>query len=187
MKNTAAQNKKIVVAVAVLLVLPSVASIAQDRLKTMPGYEQYQRMSREIAGSVKMGSLAVKWVDGGKAFEYRKDGKTFRYDTTTRAATETTPSTPDAAESERGQGRRPQGGPARGRQFEAALSPDKKLKAFYRDRNLWLSDADGANEFAVTSEGSEKTRIKCGVASWVYGEELRAYTKTLNQAEDASL
>jgi dipeptidyl-peptidase-4 len=30
---------------------------AQDRLKTMPGYEQYLRMSKEIPAAVKMGNL----------------------------------------------------------------------------------------------------------------------------------
>jgi dipeptidyl-peptidase-4 len=46
------------------------------------------------------------------------------------------------------------------------------LKAFYRDRNLWLSDAQGGAETAVTTDGNEKTRVKYGSASWVYGEEL---------------
>src|SRR5947209_13093247 len=65
---------------AICAAIPAVASGAQDRIKTMPGYEQYQRMSKEIPGSVKMGALAVTWKDGGKALEYRKDGKTYRYD-----------------------------------------------------------------------------------------------------------
>src|SRR5690349_12135616 len=38
---------------------------AQDRLKAMPGYEQFQKMSREIPGSVKLGSLAVQWKEDG--------------------------------------------------------------------------------------------------------------------------
>lgn len=172
-----ASNKKPVVALVALLVITSATSIAQDRIKTMPGYEQFHKMSREIPGSVKMGSLTVKWLDGGKSFEYRKDGKTFRYDTATKSATESVPSTAGTADQTgRPEGRRPQGGPARGRQFDSSISPDKKLKAFYRDRNLWLSDAGGANEFAITTDGSEKTRIKYGVASWVYGEELNQNT-----------
>src|SRR5262245_62531961 len=65
---------------------------AQDRLKTMPGYEQYQKMSGEILGSVKSGALTVVWKDGGQAFEYRKDGKAYRYTIATRTATEVTPS-----------------------------------------------------------------------------------------------
>jgi dipeptidyl-peptidase-4 len=61
---------------------------------------------------------------------------------------------------------------ARGRQVDCAASPDRKLKAFYRDRNLWLANFDGSSERAITTDGSEKARIKYGTASWVYGEEL---------------
>jgi hypothetical protein len=66
----------------------SAAVAAQDRLKTMPGYEQHRKMSREIPGSVKMGSVAVKWLDGGKAFEYRKDDRAYRYSIAERKAVE---------------------------------------------------------------------------------------------------
>jgi dipeptidyl-peptidase-4 len=77
-----------------------------------------------------------------------------------------------------GRGRGGQGGaqPARGRQFDSAESPDKKLKAFYKDRNMWLSNADGSNAVALTTDGSEKDRVKYGTASWVYGEELAQRT-----------
>src|SRR5207244_2339311 len=61
---------------------------------------------------------------------------------------------------------------ARGRQVDCAVSPDRKFKAFYRDRNLWIADFEGSNEKAITTDGSEKNRIKYGTASWVYGEEL---------------
>ncbi|MDQ3009879.1 MAG: S9 family peptidase [Acidobacteriota bacterium] len=156
-------------------VLPNTTG-AQDRLKTMPGYEQYQKMSREIPGAVKTGTLSVKWLEGGKAFEYQKDGKTFRYDIATRTAAEAQPTTGgDATQQGRG-GRGGRGGPERGRQFDSAMSPDGKLKAFYRDRNLWLSEAGGANALAITTDGSEKARIKYGSASWVYGEELNQST-----------
>jgi dipeptidyl-peptidase-4 len=39
-----------------------------------------------------------------------------------------------------------------------------------------VSDASGANESPITSDGSEAKRIKYGTASWVYGEELRQTT-----------
>src|SRR5688572_4096958 len=70
-----------------LLVLLPLSGVAQDRLKSMPGYEQYQRMSKQIPGSVKLGALSVTWKDGGKAFEYRHDGKVHRYDIAERKAT----------------------------------------------------------------------------------------------------
>ncbi len=147
---------------------------AQDRLKTMPGYEQHQKMSREIPGSVKLGALSVVWKDGGQAFEYRKDGKAYRYTIATRTTVEVAPTgennpSPPGASGGR---RREAGGPERGRQFNSVLSPNEKLKAFYRDRNLWLSDPGGGNEIAITTDGNEKTRVKYGSASWVYGEEL---------------
>jgi dipeptidyl-peptidase 4 len=147
---------------------------AQDRLKTMPGYEQYQKMSREIPGSVKPGLLSVVWKDGGQAFEYRKEGKAYRYTIATRTAAEVGPTGENnpIPPGPLGGRRREAGGLERGRQYNSSLSPNEKLKAFYRDRNLWLSDAQGGAETAVTTDGNEKTRVKYGSASWVYGEEL---------------
>ena len=149
---------------------------AQDRLQAMPGFEQFQKMSREIPGSVKLGSLAVQWKDDGSSFEYAWDGKRYRYDVASRQAT----AIGDAAQAAfpgggRGRGAG-QGAPARGRQIESTESPDKMLKAFHKDRNLWLSAADGSNAQAITSDGSDKDRVKYATASWVYGEELAQRT-----------
>jgi dipeptidyl-peptidase-4 len=66
----------------------------------------------------------------------------------------------------------PQGAAARGRQADCVLSPDGKLKAFYRARNFWIASLDGSGERQITTDGSEKGRIKNGTGSWVYGEEL---------------
>src|SRR6185369_9471724 len=168
------KNRRLHIATVIVLTIAfatsSLSVSAQDRLKTMPGYDQYQKMSGQIQGSVKMGSLNVKWQDDGKSFDYYKDGKTFRYDLATRTATEAGAAPPDA-ENPRG-GRRRAAGVERGRQFSSADSPDKKFKAVYRDRNLYITDASGGNESAITTDGSEKARIKYGTASWVYGEEL---------------
>ena len=35
-----------------------------------------------------------------------------------------------------------------------------------------MSDTNGTNEIAITTDGNEKTRVKYGTGSWVYGEEL---------------
>ncbi len=59
-----------------------------------------------------------------------------------------------------------------GRQADCVPSPDGKMKAFYRNRNLWVANFDGTNERQVTKDGSEQSRIKYGTGSWVYGEEL---------------
>ncbi|MGA2866481.1 MAG: DPP IV N-terminal domain-containing protein [Verrucomicrobiota bacterium] len=173
---TGVASKAIPCLLAAGLVLPTVSSLAQDRLKTMPGYERFRKMSKEIPDSVKLGSLSVTWVEGGRAFVYQKDGKSYKYDIAERWATEVPPPAAGKASAQEGQGRR--GGvsrperPERGRQFTTAFSPDGKWKAFYRDRNLWLSATNTTNALAITTEGSEKTRLKYGTANWVYGEEL---------------
>src|SRR5260221_7239972 len=122
------------------------AARAQDRLKTMPGYEQYTKMAAQVSGAVKSGALAVTWKDGGQALEYTFDGKKFHYDLATKTAKEIGKA--DAAPPNRpgfgpGAGRRGGGvgGPARGRQFDSATSPAGQHKTFLKDRNLWLSDA----------------------------------------------
>jgi len=73
---------------SITLILLTVSLGAQDRLKTMPGYEQYQKMRGQINGSVRGGTLTVTWLNGGKAFEYSKDGKRWQYDIATGKATE---------------------------------------------------------------------------------------------------
>ncbi len=140
----------------------------------MPGYEQYLRMSKELPSAIRMGNLSVAWKDGGKAFEYTKDGKTWRFDIATKAATELqgAEAAPAAPGGRGGLG----GAPERGRQVASAASPDKTLLAVYRNRNIYITDAAGANEVAVTTDGSEQDRIKYGTASWVYGEELAQTT-----------
>ena len=165
-----------------LLALLASTSEAQDRLKTMPGYERFTKMSRDSADAVKPGTLAVTWLDGGKAFQYSKDGKRWHFDIAEGKAVEADASKPaPAAKAPQGEGtgRRFFGGgnrPERGRQYTSAMSPDGKLKAFYRDHNLWLSETNGANERAITTEGSAAKRLKLGTASWVYGEELDQLT-----------
>jgi dipeptidyl-peptidase-4 len=141
---------------------------AQDRLRTMPGYERYREMAGQIPLSVESGALTVTWAEDSRSFRYQREGKWFSYDVASKRITEV----PALESNARRRGRWPE----RGRQFDSTVSPDSSLEAFYRDRNLWLSDANGANERAVTSDGSTDKRIKNGSASWVYGEELNQHT-----------
>ena len=163
---------------------------AQDRLKSMPGYERYERVTRGMTNVFTSGALNVTWRDGGKALEYQQGGQRFRYDIATRMATLLTnavvaktnaaSATPTnsvvsstsnpSRRSSRTQTDRER--PERGRQFTNALSPDGKWKAFYRERNLWLSATNSTNALAITTDGNDKTRVKSGTATWVYGEEL---------------
>jgi dipeptidyl-peptidase-4 len=155
----------------IVLLLP-LSLAAQDRLKSMPGYEQAQRLAREASIAVTGGAPTVAWLEKSDAFEYERDGRHYRYDVNARQATEIVVS------AMRGRRSGPDTGaePDRGRQFDSAISPDGRHKAYYRDRNVWLSDADGANPRAVTTDGSAESRTKYGTASWVYGEELSQRT-----------
>lgn len=150
-----------------MLVLLGASAFAQDTLPTMPRYDRYEKLRREIGSSVKRGTLLATWADDSKSFTYTRDGKRYRYDLAAKKESED--SGTDTPTRGQGRGRR---SPERGRQFDTAYSPDGKLKAISRDRNVYVSDADGKNEVAVTTEGSVSKRIKYGIASWVYGEEL---------------
>ena len=140
-------------------------SFAQDKLKKMPGYKQYIKIAPQIRNSVKLGSLNVIWNDNSTSFEYKKDGKTIRYDAIKGTSSKILNAEPPKPWSH---GNRP----ARGRQYASADSPDKKLKAFTKDRNLYISNSDGSNTIAITTDGNDKNQIKYGIATWVYGEEL---------------
>ena len=158
---------------AVAFGLLQVSTAAQDRLKTMPGYQQYQKMVQAIPGAVRLGSVGVNWSPDGKSFDNFNDGKRYRFDVAhTRTATETGIAEAPTGRGGRGAGRGAAGAPERGRQFDSAPSPDGRQKAFYRDRNLWVSDASGGSEVAVTTDGERKGSNQDGTASWVYGEEL---------------
>ena len=57
------------------LAVVATGALAQDRLKTMPGYERFERMGRETTNAFKSGALSVTWTNEGKAFDYRKEGQ----------------------------------------------------------------------------------------------------------------
>jgi dipeptidyl-peptidase-4 len=150
---------------------------AQDRLKHMPGYEQYQRVAGQLTSAVHSGDLSVVWSTDSRSFEYQRAGKRFRYDVATRRAVDIGEAAPEAARSGRG-GRGGEGAPQRGRQFASAESPDKRIRAVYKeaDRNLYLVDTSTGTETQITTDGSKEKRVKYATASWVYGEELNQRT-----------
>jgi dipeptidyl-peptidase-4 len=204
-RTTAIIGLRLALAFLAVLAALSVTIGAQDRLKTMPGYEQFQKMNPQIqAGVVQSGALNVTWKDDAKSFEYAKaDRKIYSFTVATRqsAVIGDAPPQPEGGRGGRGtppvagqgtppgrgQGQQGQTPPARGqvpaapergRQVAEATSPDGKLKASHNreDQNLYLGDADGANKIAITTDGSKERRIKNGTASWVYGEELSQTT-----------
>ena len=144
----------------------AVADDAQLTLSKMPRYDRYTRLQSQVSGSVDRGIDRVTWSDDGKQFGYTRGGKSYTYDIAT--LTEKEGKLPPGSNADRERRRRPE----RGRQFDTVTSADGKLKAVTRDRNVYLSKANGSDEVAVTTDGNEAGRIKYGVASWVYGEEL---------------
>lgn len=154
------------------LIFSSATLYGQDRLKTYPNYDRYERLSKEIREAVKSGALRVTWKDDGQALEFARDDKQWRFDLRTGKLTETG----RAAEQPPMPFGRRAGFPERGRQFTSAESPDKKFKAVYKNRNLYLEDLAAGAETAITADGSDQNRIKYGSASWVYGEELDQIT-----------
>jgi dipeptidyl-peptidase-4 len=165
-------------AAAAFLLVGAVGANAQDRLKSMPGYDQYVKMAPQIAQAVPGrgfgGGSRVTWSADGKSVDFTNAGKLLRYDFASKKVGEV----PETPQQQPGAGRGRAGGaaPARGRQFEYAIAPMGNHRAIYRDRNVWLGDSTGANAVQITTEGSEKSRIKYGTASWVYGEELSQRT-----------
>lgn len=161
------KNKFFLTMAAALATTISVSQ-AQDKLKSMPGHEQYQKIAPQLRSAVKPGSLNVNWAEDGKSFTYAENGKLQSFSVKTKKVTEVG----DIPRPER----RAYNRPARGRQFDSAESPDGKYNAFTKDRNMYLSDPDGSNVIAITSDGNEENQVKYGIATWVYGEELSQNT-----------
>ena len=206
-------------ALAAALAITPPPSHAQDRLKSMPGYDQFTKNAPMYQGVIKTGAVtgvgagsgrgggrgalpgapanpnAIVWSVDGKGVDYSWDSKRFHFDFGSKKIADVAVTPVDAAANApaggrgaggRGAGGSGAGGPqmtkgcsgtdlppvVRGRQSPIANSPDGKLMASYRDRNVSVCNIDGSTEVAVTRDGNEKERIKYGTASWVYGEEL---------------
>jgi dipeptidyl-peptidase-4 len=151
---------------------------ALDRLAGLPGADAYASMQERLrtAQPLVTGALQVTWSLDSGSFTYLRDGHARRFDVRALAETDidsvpmppARPSPPHTSSVDPC----PPAVLERGRQSACAGSPDGTMKAFTRDRNLYISRADGSGEIAVTRDGSATTRLKYGVASWVYGEEL---------------
>ncbi len=167
-----------VAATVLALACASHVAHAQDRLKSMPGYEQYQKaMSARIAlgmgGRGGSGGGEITWSADSKSVDYVNDGKYMRLNVATKALAQ---ATEGGTAQPGGRGRGFGNQPARGRQFDYAVAPAGDHRAIYKDRNVWVADSSGANPVQITTDGSTRSRIKYGTASWVYGEELSQTT-----------
>src|SRR4051812_33066317 len=97
-------NRRSSAALVALVVVPTLLD-AQDRLKTLPGYDAVQRVAREAPAAVTGAVTGVAWVDDGRAFEYDQDGKHYRFELGRGRASEAEP----AADRSAGRGGRGRG------------------------------------------------------------------------------
>ena len=180
--NTLKPGRDIVVGILALCLSNGLASPseAQDQLAKFSGYARYQEMNSKISKarqkifSEEFGPTV--WLPDGTGLEYELSGKYYRF---TFAAKESAPIeklTVIAPTGVRQGRRRGGGGLERGRQAASVVSPDGKLRAFYKDANLYFTQSGEAaapgSAIAITTEGDSAKRIKYGTGSWVYGEEF---------------
>ena len=158
-------SKKTAIFSLLLVFVFSLSISAQDKLKQMPGYAQYKKMAPKLFSAVKRAPTSATWAKDSKTFTYVENGMEHTYDVRKKKVVA-------SKKAERPQRFRRGNRPARGRQYAAHISPDKKLKVFTKNRNVYISNADGSNVHAVTTKGNDENQMKFGIATWVYGEEL---------------
>jgi dipeptidyl-peptidase-4 len=150
----------------------------QDRLAGMVDISKTVAKRNEVQSANKIARAQVRWTSG-TTLAVNQNGAWTEIDVKT-GATKALAGEPTAVTN--GTAPRPtvnqnhpnnrRQRPERGRQYTEEFSPDGSRRVYYRDGNFWLSDADGKNEQAITTEGDASKRIKFGSGSWVYGEEL---------------
>jgi len=151
--------------ICTILTLSSNGQQPADKIDDMAKFDRYERLRRIISKSVDRNDFPkFKWSEGGNSFTYEIEKKRYSYDLEANASTKL-----EGKEEETKPFRRP---PDRGRQFAVVYNSDKTLKAYTEDRNVYISKLNGTGLVPVTKDGNEKDRIKFGIASWVYGEEL---------------
>jgi dipeptidyl-peptidase-4 len=161
-------------ALAALAVALAPLAGAQQRIRTMPGYERWAEMTPRISAAVKSGAITALWAGDSKSFDYSLGGVRFRFDVAAGTASEI-PDQPDTALKPATPAPALTGGVvlARGRGGDANVTaPDGKTRAFSRDGNMWIAPADGGAEKQITTDGGKDARIRHGVGSYVYLEEF---------------
>ncbi len=166
-------------ALALGVLAGAVGASAQDRLATYPGAAQYAAWAPKIRAALKPGTVLVSWDPSGQSFDYVVGPpvpgvQTMRFDLATKtsmkiAAASGAMRAPAAGVGRGGSDLSGRGAYAR---EHTAVAPMGDWKAFTRNNNIFLSHADGSDERPVTSDGSAALRIRNGVPTYVYTEEL---------------
>ena len=80
--------KRIVLVTVLAAAAAATSVLAQDRLKLMPGFDQYTKMQPQLQGAVVPGTITnVQW-SGDASISYSAAGKPYRFDFATMKATE---------------------------------------------------------------------------------------------------
>jgi dipeptidyl-peptidase-4 len=175
---------KLIGAVAITLCLSAAAPVvAQDRLPGYPGAKTYAAMAPKIREAVKPGTVQVTWNPDSKGFDYTtgaapragglNPGPRLHFDLAKRRSTKAKGNAilaPVVAGVGRpGSDLTARGAYAREHSYDA---PSGDWKAFSRGGNLYLAHKDGSGETALITDGSVAARIRNGVPTYVYTEEL---------------
>jgi hypothetical protein len=75
--------------IAGLVCAASLSLGAQDRLRTLPGYEQYRRMAPLLANGWSSGAVTPRWAPDSGSFTYNLRGRTYRFEIATMTSTST--------------------------------------------------------------------------------------------------
>ena len=150
---------------------PAVAQ-SGNPLEHIPGYDRYLNFSRGInlasGGSVR----DAWWTEDGTHVVFQITGDWLKCNLDTGEISPLTGDEgwerPTAGDGEGNTNARRR--PARGRQRSQERSPDGNWTAICRDWNVVLEHQDSDEVINVTTDGDQKLRY--GMASWVYGEEL---------------
>lgn len=138
----------------------------QQTLTQLPRYDRYQKAMHDFAEADNGGVDSLQWASDSSQLYFRRKGKW-------RALSVSGLAEQDSAAPSRGQSKgRAQRTAERATQLNAEFSPDEQWEADYKDGNVSLLKKGSSAPLAVTTDGSVAKRIRYGVASWVYGEEL---------------
>jgi dipeptidyl-peptidase-4 len=173
-------NRKMITALlAVILASQQVTAHAQDRLPTYPGADQYATWLPKIDQGIAPGTVAVRWDASGQGFAYeggadRGQAGAKHFDLATKASVAIGAAEGGFRRPTAGDGRAPDDLTARGAYARdyAMPQPAGGWTAITRGGNIYLVRADGSAEKAVTTDGSAAGRIRNGVPTYVYTEEL---------------
>lgn len=153
-----------------LAVFLATGAFAQDRLKSWPISQKRSKDMSEQSGLVKLGNTQTRWIDDTH-LAYRKDSDWWIVDLPSGKETKADKEPQAGSGNSRANPNNGRRAPGRGGQYTESLSADGKVRALYKEANVYVQ-VDKGDPAPITTDGSLAKRIKYGTGSWVYGEEL---------------